>query len=711
MPRPTRQACWRIILSLLAFVPAALSGQDTATGSAVGSKPSPPPLETSFTTGIPLPKIPNIGTREATVTAVYVKGEGKDAKGGTGSVRVSVADNPGKITSVGVDEEFYGGIGSQCKSSVWIAAMVSSQARDYMINDHRFSVHVGGHVDGPSMGMLLTATMLALLNGDKILPEVTMTGAVNPDGTAGPVAGIPYKIEGAKAAGFKVFGYPVGCRFETDRRGESVDIESRAQDLKMEAKEVRNFRDAYQLLTGKILPIIAPLAERELRLTSQITDRARGACLSIESDLQEHLTNIRAKAERIDLNALKRRVKEIPSLERIFADFKADLNSADSNKQRARQALDSGSIGQALAQFRFADDFLSIAEAQEDLLIPLIENGLNIRTMKEWVRLYEESKDTAKKKIESLRISLKPAMKKKTIGGTVDALHCYMYYGEAAAHLISGDLRDAEIKKLFDLFSKIGEQISKNPNAKNIAELRAAQYQTFLNLMDLLRNSTIRWALARRKAHNAQGWANFAVESGPPVREHGEDLYPRLGNSYASAAGAARGYLESLVFGDATTPEARTKAANFDLKEPQYSFVKASCMFAEIEPAWAESLNLPSDPLGRFTAALHAYTGASSLLMKYYAFDVRQPSLENGGRTEFVNRKILTATLDGARARVLEECAQVQAEVGFIPDAIKLNFDLASTMRDETDGDRLTAIRAFWRCDILCHITRLLNKP
>ena len=67
---------------------------------------------------------------------------------------------------------------------------------------------------------------MALL-GDEgpLLADATMTGTVNPDGTVGPVGGIPLKVSGVAEAGFTRFGIPLGQRHDVDPcTGEVVDV-------------------------------------------------------------------------------------------------------------------------------------------------------------------------------------------------------------------------------------------------------------------------------------------------------------------------------------------------------------------------------------------------------------------------------------------------------------------------------------------------------
>ena len=57
--------------------------------------------------------------------------------------------------------------------------------------------------------------------GDQINADVTMTGTINPDGTIGPVGGIPFKIEGAAEAGKKVVLIVVKVNIVADIPGDN----------------------------------------------------------------------------------------------------------------------------------------------------------------------------------------------------------------------------------------------------------------------------------------------------------------------------------------------------------------------------------------------------------------------------------------------------------------------------------------------------------
>lgn len=120
-------------------------------------------------------------------------------------------------------------------------------------------------IDGPSAGGLMTVGVLATLRGDPVRQDVAMTGIINPDGTIGPVGGIPHKLEGAAATGKKVFLTPFGKRYEVDgNTGRHVDLFERGRELGLEVHAVGDLYSAYELLTGVKLPRAEPARAPQL---------------------------------------------------------------------------------------------------------------------------------------------------------------------------------------------------------------------------------------------------------------------------------------------------------------------------------------------------------------------------------------------------------------------------------------------------------------
>jgi uncharacterized protein len=65
-------------------------------------------------------------------------------------------------------------------------------------------------IGGPSAGAIMTVAVIALLENWTLDNNTIMTGMINPDGSIGPVGGIPYKIDAAHSVGATRFLIPKG---------------------------------------------------------------------------------------------------------------------------------------------------------------------------------------------------------------------------------------------------------------------------------------------------------------------------------------------------------------------------------------------------------------------------------------------------------------------------------------------------------------------
>lgn len=195
------------------------------------------------------------GERMVSIDALYFL-SGTPATGGMSAVQVTVrrSPQPGQMR-VGFFEQEVGGTGPQWHASGWEAALVGAFARGVDPSDYEFSFNVGGRIDGPSAGTLMTVGVIAALRGDTVRPDASMTGTINPDGTVGPVGGIPHKLDGAAKKGKKLILIPIGQRFSLDfNTNQNVDVIELGKTLGVDVREVGNLYDAYALLTGKTLP-------------------------------------------------------------------------------------------------------------------------------------------------------------------------------------------------------------------------------------------------------------------------------------------------------------------------------------------------------------------------------------------------------------------------------------------------------------------------
>ncbi len=65
-------------------------------------------------------------------------------------------------------------------------------------------------IGGPSAGAIMTVATISLLENWEISNKTVMTGMINPDGSIGPIGGIPQKIDAANSVGATHFLFPKG---------------------------------------------------------------------------------------------------------------------------------------------------------------------------------------------------------------------------------------------------------------------------------------------------------------------------------------------------------------------------------------------------------------------------------------------------------------------------------------------------------------------
>jgi uncharacterized protein len=215
------------------------------------------------------PNIPTI--KSGTVHAASYFHTPAGCEGDTHPVVIQLEPNPSPRIQVGFFESSAGAIGPQWRAAGWMAALVATTLLEENLHAYRISYTLEGLIDGPSAGALTTCGLMAVMRGDRIPDNVSMTGTVNPDGTIGPVGGIPHKILGAAQAGTKRFAIPLGQRRDTNLcTGNEEDVIALGRSLGIEVAEVGDVREAYAFLTGSALPQ-PPAAP----LSSEIPDAVR----------------------------------------------------------------------------------------------------------------------------------------------------------------------------------------------------------------------------------------------------------------------------------------------------------------------------------------------------------------------------------------------------------------------------------------------------
>ncbi|NIA03259.1 MAG: hypothetical protein GWP12_01790 [Nitrospirae bacterium] len=121
-------------------------------------------------------------------------------------------------------------------------------------------------IGGPSAGAALTVATIADIENWPLKKGVVMTGMINPDGSIGPVGGIPYKLDAVAENGATLFIVPEGqtevviIETKFDHNGSvikkeenpiTVDIVKRGKKQNVDVVEAINIEDAVELVTGK----------------------------------------------------------------------------------------------------------------------------------------------------------------------------------------------------------------------------------------------------------------------------------------------------------------------------------------------------------------------------------------------------------------------------------------------------------------------------
>lgn len=681
------------------------------------------------------PAMPAQG-RTGTVHALWYRP--KSFEGGTSPITITVAPNVSGQVSVGIMESYSGGTGDDWRAAAWIASFCASQMTDHIISDHTFLIQTGGHIGGPSAGMLMTTAMVALIRGDAILPDATLTGTINPDGCIGPVGGITHKLDGAKEKGMKRFGFPVGQRLSSNEKtGELDDLHEKAENLGMQAVEVRDIYDAYLLLTGKPLPRPAAVDSGKMSLSVRLAQRLRGTVDRRVGIAQQRVDALDRKfisvansmlpSEREKQKMSQATLREAEERSKSFLEEQRQvLGPASTILKLATKFKEEGDLVVALYYAQMADSQTRVDEVLYEMAVHLQKGD---------VKNYKFSMNDQAKATDSSLTSMRPLLKsglsRGTVGGRIDALQSFLSYWAGRAVRMTSDIT---LQELEEAQAELGVLLKRDEQLKSELRTRktltdadqtalAASEVSVNNAVEecisLAKNRCRQLAMAQSISECAADWASFAQDDGPSVINVGQEFYERLGSAYSSAAGAGLKWFKAMFAEDyvkAVTEAINSRSSSavssdkvqrqLLLREPEWGPVDRAAVYSEYSSNFREKEAML--PLDQLASGLYAYLGCASLINKQYNFS---GEAVQGVPLWLSNRKALSHTLDFARQRVLEECGRLDRGIGYIPDSIKINYELANALRDGTDSDRLQALKAYWKCNFLCDMARRFVNP
>ena len=608
------------------------------------------------------------GPQRVTVAPLFVRGDADDAVGGIGSVDLIVQAATAGQVKVGVFEDVAGGAGPEWRAGVWLAAYVAVSVLDKDLTDFAFEATSSGHVDGASASALMSAGIVAAILGWPVDAAATMTGTINPDGTVGPVSGIPQKFAAALAAGKRRLGYPVGQRLAVDAAtGAEVDLVALARERGAEAIEVADIYGAIELMTGRALPRPQPLASNAMELPAEIADRV-GARVDVWDKrvdaLHEALDDGYGLGE-VGTAALGAYVRSTVAHDRAF-------------KQRKQGMVAPAYHGMVAAWIA--------ASASRDAAIVL---GLAI----------DGDIDGAARELDRLTAELAAATdavravgarKPATMG---DHLQMLSAFDAAIDGWSLQGFAEALVRR-----TRLRLEVLREDEDDDYALSAVGR--------DVVAATT---AIARARAAVLLAQDAAEIEAAPSaVYRCSLPALKRLATSFAAAAGSNLAYVEAL--GGITSDIGRDITATV---EPDYLVAAVGSRVADatgvpatLKAAWGE------DSVGwrlfTLAASQQSYFRSSLLASRWHSLRVRAGL--DGRAYAIGNERALLNMLEFAEQRAREHAHAAQVATGEVPLQTQLHYQTARGLRDGDAADKLDALAAYWAASAYAQSALMLAR-
>jgi hypothetical protein len=549
-----------------------------------------------------------------------------------------------------------------------MSAFVAANTLGKDLTDFTFSASSGGYIDGASASGLMAGGFLATMTGAKIDEAATMTGTINPDGTIGPVAGIPEKFKGSIEKGKKRLGFPIGLRMSrSEATGELVDLVQLAKDGGAEAVEISNVHEAYQLLTGKKLPEPVPVPEADMLLDESTTKAL---------DAKYHDWQKRLADEWSTLLQLQ----QGGNLPRMLI---AIARHAQSEGEEAEKLYKQGAIAAAYAKVLEAWVFAASASDTYDVL-QKVQQGDVAAASAALDKLDKLDQNTVAlfKKLGAMRPS--------TMGGHMLMLAAFQsaLRGWGFKAFAADEVKGAK-RYLERLAGKRKEELSK-PAAAD--ELVAAVAPAIV-LIGRTYAETLH--AQQRLEYESEKTINYMC-SLPNVK--------RLSTSFQSASAAGINYFDTLL----VEPMAKSYGIPLDsvrtrlaMNEPDYlvAYMLSHMtnmddgMPQDLKKEWGEkslAWNLMS-----LAANELAYFVSAELIAKHYSLQVHTDYFSGKGAS-VEHEKAFTNMLESAEKTARASARAARIAAGAIPVQAKLAYQMATVKREGDVGDKIDALTAYW---------------
>ena len=624
--------------------------------------------EGNGSTVVPLPVTPMSGV----VDAMFVRtGAGVTASGGSSPVKLGTAPNQEQTVQVGIYEEMAGGAGPQWRAGVWVSAFVAANTLGKDLTDFTFTASSGGFIDGASASGLMAGGFLSTMTGARLDSTATMTGIINPDGTIGPVDGIPEKFAASIAKGKKRLGYPIGMRYaESAASGEKVDLEQLAKDGGATAVEIANVHGAYKLLTGRTLPEPVPVKEADMALDPETVKAI----------------SVKYKAWQQRLAGEWSQLLQLQQAGRLPARLSLMASHAQKTGEEAERLHSQGKVAAAYARVLSAWVYAASATDTYDILTK-VAAGDTVGAMGALGAL--DALDAATTEVFK-KIG---AMKPNTMGGHLQMMGAFQSALRGwGFKMFATDSVTRARRFMLGLDGRSREELASPELANEVVENVAPTV--------LLIGRTVAETIhaAQRMEYESEKTINYMC-SLPNVR--------RLSTSYASASAAGINYFETLIVQDAARAQNLTfeeASRQFALKEPEYLVAFQLSRLAnneglpkQLREQWGEK-SLAWNLMALAGNEL-AYSVSGELIAKHHSIGVRVDA--NGRVDSVVHEKAFANMLESAEKTARASARAARIATGAIPVQAKIAYQIASIQRGGDTADKIEALAGFWTASAL----------
>lgn len=572
-----------------------------------------------------------------TIPVLYAAGD----SGGIEKVEVAVSESSDESMRVVFSENEVTGIGAMTRASMWNVAVVSTLVSGRAPN-LEFSVAIPGRVDGDSAGAVMTVGVLSALRGEALLENTVMTGTIQPDGTIGPVGGVPEKMKGASEAGAKRAAIPLGLRNTTNSGGETVDVISLGRDLGLEVVEVADVYEAYRFMTGKDLPRLA--ASTNVKLGNVTYDRLIAKTKMMLANYDESVSDVKNLSD-LTLTLVKPLISEMTA-------------AAGRARTLVDQGLAAGAFTKSIEAWGFARATAATGEVIDKLLFESADSAL--------ARVGQST--VVEQKVMSLFDNLK-TFEPKTPS---DASALMTAFANSIDALSLNEFASTEIKAVVAKYE--AGDLSKNDL---VSEL----------IMPLLYNefASVQVDATKELFDAGRDLGSTPISSGADVKALGDLL--RRGadaNFEAFSTTVLQGYAEKYDR-SSETMKAALSAKDLDLALADHQAVAVQFVTEYLGTS-------PATPYAMLGYGVNNYSRTAQLLLKYKSNGITNDNLEI---VDVRSEAALSSALDLGKS-------QLSANVGVLRDnAVEpanevALYEAASLDREGGVSDKVNALGKYW---------------